>query len=283
MKNFLKLSLFSLVIIAVLSVVVFKAADFKEARVYFFNIGQGDGFLLRFPEGFNVLVDGGPDNSLLPKLGQTLPFYDKTIDLMILTHPHADHVLGLVEVLRRYKVKAVLANGILYGTSDYSAWLKEIQNHHIPFYAAAAGQHYVFGNADFEVLFPVKSLLLTEPEDINATSVVAQLHYKNTEALLMGDLETKGEAELVRLFGSELQSELLKVGHHGRDTRSAPDFLDLVKPGYAIIQVGRDNHLGLPSFRVIARLTRLKTRIFRNDFSGDIVFFFKNGHWQPDQ
>jgi len=283
MKKILKFSLLGVIIIAVLSVIVFKEADFYEAKIYFFDIGQGDSFLLRFPNGANVLVDGGPDNSLLPKLGQALPFYDKTIDLMILTHPHADHVLGLVEVLRRYKVKAVLANGIIYNTPDYTAWLTEIQNHHIPFYIARAGQHYIVGQADFEVLFPLQSLFLTKPEDINGTSVVIQLKYKNSKALLMGDLEARGEAELVKVFGSNLQSEFLKVGHHGSDTASAQGFLDLVKPVYAIIQVGQGNTLGLPSFRVIARLNRLKTRIFRTDLIGDIIFSFKNGHWQLNQ
>lgn len=283
MKKILKFSLFGIIMIAVLSVLVFKSADFKEAKIYFFDIGQGDAFLLRFPEGVNVLIDGGPDNSLLHNLGQALPFYDKTIDLMILTHPHADHVLGLIEVLRRYKVKAVLASGIIYNTPDYSAWLTEIYNHHIPFYIATAGQHYIFGQADFEVLFPLQSLFLTTPEDINGTSVVVQLNYKNTRALLMGDLEAKGEGDLVKVFGSNLQSELLKVGHHGSDTSSSQEFLNLVKPVYAVMQVGRDNALGLPSFRVIARLNRLKTQVFRNDLIGDISFSFRNGGWQSDQ
>ena len=283
MKKIFKFFLLGIIMIAVLSVIVFKEADFNEAKIYFFDIGQGDSFLLKFPDGANILVDGGPDNSLLPKLGEALPFYDKTIDLMILTHPHADHVLGLVEVLRRYKVKAILANGIIYNTPDYTAWLTEIQNHHIPFYIAQAGQHYIFGQADFEVLFPIQSLFLTKPEDINGTSVAVQLKYKNTQTLLMGDLESEGEADLVRLFGSKLQSELLTVGHHGSDTASAQEFLDLVRPVNALIQVGQGNTLGLPSFRVIARLNRLKTRIFRTDLLGDIVFSFQNSQWQPNK
>ncbi|MCX6785436.1 MAG: MBL fold metallo-hydrolase [Candidatus Komeilibacteria bacterium] len=285
MKKSFKILIGSLVVIAVLFGLVWHTGSDQNLEVYFFNVGQGDGILIRTPSQQNIIIDGGPDNAFITKLGQALPFYDQQIDLMVLTHPHADHLFGLIEVLKRYRVKRVLYSGVVFNNSAYDEWLKQIKQKQIPLVFARAGQDYRFGQVELKVLFPIKSEAgqviketagegsVAGQENLNNTSVVTQLIYGQTKILFMGDLEAPGEEEILKSNPAGLASQVIKIGHHGSATASSQRFLAQVKPQDAVIQVGLDNKFNLPNAWVLGRLKRLKIGIWRTDLLGDIKLF----------
>src|SRR3989338_3607335 len=159
MKRLFKISLGLLIVVAVLLTVVWFTGRDSNLKVYFFDIGQGDGMLIRTPTHQNIVIDGGPDNTFITKLGQALPFYDRTIDLMVLSHAHDDHLFGLVEVLKRYRVKQVLATGVLHTTDAYLEWLSVIQDNKINFKTARAGQTFMFAEVSLRLIYPFNYLI----------------------------------------------------------------------------------------------------------------------------
>ena len=244
----------------------------SNLKVYFFDIGQGDGMLIRTPTHQNIVIDGGPDNTFNTKLGQALPFYDRTVDLMILTHPHDDHLVGLIQVLEKYQVKQILYTGALQPTDNYLKWLQVIKDKGLNLKIARAGQNFVFGQAELNIIYPVDDLTNQQMENLNNSSIVSRLAYGQISFLFMGDLEQAGEEEILGLSGVSLNSQVIKIGHHGSETSSGEEFLRAVSPDYAVISVGRDNKFGHPSRRIIKRLQRLGTEILRTDELGDVVF-----------
>lgn len=273
-------------------------------RVYFYDVGQGDAIHVRTAQGFDVVIDGGPTSRIVEKLGRTLPFWDKDIELMILTHPHADHAVGLIEVLRRFKVERVLATGVLHTTDEYLAWLKEIKMQGVPVEIARVGKVYELkgegsgGNLPLlEILHPednfegrrVAEGKIGEGGGLNDTSIVAKLTYGKTAFLFMGDATSKVEKELVHSlqFGvdsndnatnyelstinSRLRADVLKVGHHGSKYSTSREFLKSVRPKYAVIQVGK-NRYGHPAYAALYRLKQAGVEVLRNDQDGDVVF-----------
>ncbi len=271
MKKIIKILSGILIILSILLLVTWQSGSNGELEVHFFDVAQGDAILIRTSSNQNIVIDGGPDNSFITKLGQTLPFYDKTIDLMILTHPHDDHLFGLVEVLKRYKVKQILYTGVLHTTDAYLEWLEIIREKKIPLKIALAGQKFVFNEVELNVIYPFESLTNQKVENLNDSSVVVQLIYQDIKMLFMGDLEVEGEEEILQQSNASLKSQILKSGHHGSDTSSSWEFLSAVEPNFAVIQVGEDNKFGHPSRRIIKRLERLEVEIYRNDLMGDIV------------
>lgn len=273
MKKLVKIFSGLLLAITILTAVVWQTGQDQYLKVYFFDVGQGDAILIRTPSHQNIVIDGGPDNGFVTKLGQTLPFYDRTIDLMILTHPHDDHLFGLVEVLKRYKVKQVLSSGVLYPTDAYGEWLSLIKEKHLSLKIALAGQKYIFNKVELKVIYPFQDYTNQKLENLHEAMVVTQLIYHEVKLLFTGDLESRGEAEILKNYSGGLGSQILKVGHHGSDSSSGEEFLRVVSPKYAVILVGQDNDFGHPSFLTLKRLERLKIRILRTDLLGDVIFW----------
>lgn len=270
MKKLIKILIGSLVILSVLFAVV-NFSDSSNLQINFFDVGQGDGILIRTPSHHNIIVDGGPDNTFIAKLGQALPFYDQEIDLMVLTHPHDDHLFGLVEVLKRYKVKQVLATGVIHTTAAYLEWLSIIKEKPIPFKVALAGQQFVFGETELKVIYPLQKLANQQVDNLNLTSVVIKLTYGQTDILLTGDLEKEAEAEILA-SKVDLKSEILKIGHHGSNTSSGEQFIKAINPSWAVISVGQDNKFDHPSAAVIEFLASQQIQVLRTDQLGDIRF-----------
>jgi competence protein ComEC len=242
----------------------------QKLEVDFLDVGQGDAELIKTPFGQNILIDGGPDNTILKRLAENLPLWDRKIDLMILTHSHADHVAGLVDVLQRYKVEKVLYAGVSEGDPAYDSWLEMIKKKNIPTIIVDRPQTIALGeNLKFKILFPLQSLVGQGAENLNNTSIVALLENRNVEMLFMGDAEQTEEQELIK-SGADIWAQVLKVGHHGSDTASSEELLNKVKPEIAIIPVGK-NDFGLPSLRVIKRLERIGAKVLRTDEKGTIV------------
>lgn len=261
----------AVIFIGILSIFIF-FLNFKEKNleVDFLDVGQGDAILIKSPFGQNILIDGGPDKSVVNKISEDLPFWDRNIDLMILTHPHDDHVTGLIEVLKRYRVKKIIYTGASHTAPNYLAWLDEIKKRKIPLTIINHPQNIKLGdNCEFKIIYPLKSFAGESVENLNNTSLVAKLIFGQTSFLLVGDAEKEAEEEIIK-SGVELTANILKVGHHGSDTASSDIFLNNVRPQIAVIEVGKDNKFGLPSGRAIKRLERIGAKIYRTDYDGNI-------------
>jgi len=242
----------------------------EELEVDFLDVGQGDAILIKSPFGQNILIDGGPDSKVIEGLGKNLPFWDKRIDLMVLTHPHDDHVTGLIEVIKRYSVKKILYTGVIHSAPNYLAWLEKIRERKIPLVIIDRPQKIVLGDDCYmEIIYPRKSFLAQETDNLNNSSIVARLVYGQTKFLLMGDAEMEVEKELLS-SGGDLSAQVLKTGHHGSDTSSNEEFLEAVSPQIAAIQAGKDNDFGHPSLRILKRLERAGAEVLRTDINGTI-------------
>ncbi len=242
----------------------------KSLEVNFLDIGQGDSILIKTPFGQNILIDGGPDNLIIRRLAENLPFWERTIDLMILTHPHDDHVGGLIEVLKRYRVKKILYTGVNHTSSSYLAWLSEIKEKKVPLVIVDRPQAINLGpNCYLQILFPQKNLSGQTVENLNNTSIIARLIYKEVKFLFTGDAEQEEENELLST-DADLSAQILKVGHHGSHTSSGERFLAAVRPQIAVIQVGAGNQFKFPSYRILKRLKKMGVKVYRTDWNGTI-------------
>jgi len=243
-------------VIALIAIYFYKAPRSDTLYLDFLAIGQGDSILITAPGPYRILVDGGPEQTVLSELGEVIPFMDRTIDLVILTHPHADHVEGLVQVLRRYQVRAVLLTGVMYNDSSYDAFLEEIQSQNIPFFIASSSQDFQLGPAKFDLLFPFTSLAGTSMENINNSSIVFRLEACGHSALFQGDAEQEVEKSLLT-HNIDVSAELIKAGHHGSRTASSFNFLEAVNPDLMVIQFGEGNSFGHPHFETLETLEEL--------------------------
>ncbi len=258
-------------IIILLGLSIGEAGNSAELKIDILDVGQGDAILIRTPYEQNILIDGGPDNSVLEGLGESLPFYDKEIDLMILTHPHSDHVVGLVEVLKRYDVDKVIYTGVTHTTDDYLAFLKAVKEEGSEIKIIEGPQEITLGNGlELEILYPLRSFKDKKVPNLNNTSIVARLVYKDRSFLFTGDAEEELEKELIE-SGQDLKADVLKAGHHGSKTSSSEAFLKVVDPELAVVSVGEDNSFGHPSELTLRRMERLGINILRTDLLGTIT------------
>lgn len=257
----------------------FTLAEAQHLRVHFFDIGQGDAIFLELPDGNQILVDGGPSSDILSKLSKVMPFWDRSLDMVVLTHPHADHLDGLLEVLKRYEVGEILESGVAYSTADYEEWKKLVKEKQIRDIVAKQGQVFQAGD-DFtlEVLAPIKDFQVRSVKNVHEADIVLKVIYGRESILLTGDMEKPLEYELV-FQPLPLFAQILKVGHHGSKTSSSDGFLEAVKPELAIISAGRKNRYGHPHQEVLDRLQAHGIRVARTDVDGDIEVDITQGHY----
>lgn len=264
----------ALVVTAILVSVTAVTAPDDNLHASFLDVGQGDSILIQ-QGSRQVLVDGGPfTQATVLALGREMPFWDRTIDLVILTHPHADHLTGLIEVLNRYRVNQVLFADLEYDSPLYDEWKSIIREKNIDFTYARTGQRIEFGDgAVIEVLNPPDPPLSGTESDIDNNAVVLRLHLGKVSFLLTADLMWQGEWELITRRAG-LKSTVLKVAHHGSSTSTTPEFLAVVNPELAVITVGEDNPFGHPVDEVMARLAEKpgQENIYRTDELGTITF-----------
>jgi competence protein ComEC len=269
----LKWAIAPLSVMAVLvSFTAFTLPD-NHLRVSFLDVGQGDAILIQ-KGNQQILVDGGPSpQAITLGLSEAMPFWDRSIDLLVLTHPHQDHLAGLLEVLRRYRVEQVLYPALDYDSPLYDEWLRTVEEKKIKATLAVAGQRIDMGDGVIiEVLRPSFTLPDAGP-DIDRDSLVLRLDYGAVSFLLTADIKSETEWELVR-ERLPLTSTVLKVAHHGSSTSTTPEFLSVVSPGVAVISVGADNDFGLPDEEVVARLEDEvgPGNVYRTDEQGTITF-----------
>ncbi len=248
----------------------------KQGQLTFaaLDIGQGDALYIQSPTGVEILIDGGPDSSVLRELPKVMSYGDRTIDAVIATHPDADHIGGLVDVLPRYTVRAVIEPGIPDTTATSQAFERTIDEEKIPRIKAYRGMWLDLGaGARLDVLFPDFDVSTLPKDKTNDGCVVARLTYKKTSALFTCDASSEIEAYLIAISSStELQSDLLKVGHHGSRYSSSNAFLDAVGASTAVVSVGAKNRYGHPTEETLARLEAHRMEIDRTDLEGTLVF-----------
>jgi len=261
-------------LVAILLIVTVVSRPDGRLHLTTLDIGQGDAILLETPTGTTMLIDGGPDPELtLRRLGANLPFFARRIDLLVLSHPHQDHVAGLIEVLDRFHIGAVLHAGIPFENPAYARLIAEVSDREVSSTLARAGQGFMLDpTTSIEVVYPSETdATASLPEgDINNGSVVMLVRYGGFAALLTGDAEAPIEAVLVSRRTLPVV-DVLKVGHHGSNSSTTPALLDATRPSVAMISSGEDNEYGHPAPETLATLAaRPEIAVYRTDLQGDI-------------
>jgi competence protein ComEC len=278
MENRRKLNLLLILFLILTNILVWQALfnlglD-NSLEVIFFDVGQGDAVFIETPYKHQILIDGGPDSKILEKLTKEMPFWDRTIDLIILTHPEKDHLAGLLEVLERYKVEQILWTGVIRDTAEYNKWQELIKKEKAKITIAQAPQRIKAGRVSLNILYPFESLEGEKLEESNDTSIIFRLIFGDDSFLFTGDVEKSVEKKILSECREEvdclLGSDVLKVSHHGSKTSTSEEFLKEVSPEVAIISCGRNNSYGHPHQETLDILEKYGIRIFRTDLNGDI-------------
>ena len=263
------------VFLLVAVVIFFRAynAAPSQLEVDFLDVGQGDSILIKTPNQQKILIDGGPDNKVLDSLAPFLSWHDRTFDLLILTHPHADHLMGLIEILKRYTVKQIMFTNVNYDDQSYHYFIELAKQKKVPLTIITGPKLLNFGaNCFLKILYPFKSLSGTHAKDLNNTSIIAQLIYGRNKFLFTGDAQVAAEKDLLAA-DVDLKSDILKVGHHGSKTASSLEFLQKVAPQLAVIEVGASNKFGHPATSTLERLQSLHIKIWRTDLNKSLQVF----------
>ena len=247
-------------------------AVYAETRggltIAFLDVGQGDAIFIESPNGNQILLDGGPNKKVLRELTEIMPFYDRSIDMIISSHPDKDHIAGLVEVARRYNVSAAMESGVNSNSAVYRELNKIIDEKEIQKIFARRGMRINMGEGTYiDILFPDRDVFGLET---NTASIVAKLIYGNTSFMLTGDSPKAIEKYLVSIMGEALKSDVLKVAHHGSKTSTSESFLGYVSPKYSVISSGKNNRYNHPHKEIIELLNKFEIPILRADELGTI-------------
>lgn len=238
--------------------------------IAFLDVGQGDGIFIEAPNGNQVLIDGGSNKKVLRELGKVMPFYDRSIDMVIATHPDKDHIGGLPSVLEKFKVGVFVETEIVSSTGVYEALESISTEKEIQKIIAKRGQRITLDkNVYIDILFPDRNATLWEA---NTASIVARLVYGNTSFLLTGDSPKRIEEYITSLDGEGLSANVLKLGHHGSRTSTSEFFLSAVNPQYAVISAGVDNRYGHPHKEVTDTLKEFEIPSLATYERGTIIF-----------
>ena len=243
-------------------------------KVAILDVGQGDSIYIESPTGQEILIDGGPDNSVLRELPKVMPSFDQSLDAVIETHPHADHTEGLIDLFKRYSIGAFIESDVEYPNPQSKTVEQEVLDEHIPRYIARRGMVIdIGGGVVIDILYPDYDVTHLPEAKVHEGMLVARLTYGNTSVLLMGDAPQDVENHLLNISSStELKSDILKVGHHGSRTSSNDAFIAAVHPTEAVISVGAHNMYKLPNQEPIDTLKKYGAEVLRTDQDGTVEF-----------
>jgi len=263
-------------IIGLVWTAIFSLPD-NQLHLVFCDVGQGDAILI-YQGSTQILIDGGPNQNVLNCLSNHIPFWDRKIEMMVATHPEADHITGLIDVVERYSVKQFVANSFGKSTAVYQEFQTAVLEEQANVYFPKEGDEINLGLIKLAVLWPQsqeKVLGITTVErEANEISIVFQLSYGNFCALFTGDISSKIESRLDRVQ----PCQVLKVAHHGSKYSTNEKFLKQIQPEIAIISVGK-NPFGHPTEEVLERLRYLDTKILRTDQKGEIEVVSDGRRW----
>lgn len=231
-----------------------RVAPNGNVKVDVLNIGQGDAIFITSPSGRQILVDGGPDLSALAGIGKRMSLFDRQIDLLVLSHPHQDHLFSLPAVIERYGVHAILLTGVAYNGPRYEELLNLIRARNVPVIIADPTRDIDLGDGVLlDILWPPPIYEgMEDPSGGNDSSVAFQLTFGKDTMLFTGDME-KPEEDAVLASGADVRADILKVAHHGSKTSTSTGFLLAVDPDLAVISVAKENDFAHPSPSVMDR------------------------------
>ena len=263
-------------VLLVLAIAWWRTLPDGRLHVTLLDVGEGDAIFIETPSGRQMLVDGGPSESvLLDELGRQMPFWDRTLDLVVLTHPDLDHITGLLAVLERYEVGSIVFREMDEASAEYVRWLDLVEAEGAAVHSGEAGLGLQLDeDVAVVVIHPGVELVSGGATPSNNASVVTRLTFGSVAVLLAGDIEARVEGALVA-GGAELGSTVLKVAHHGSCTSTTEEFLDAVEPDLALISVG-ENDFGHPCEGVLERLREWAERrgrdlpVYRTDEHGTV-------------
>jgi competence protein ComEC len=244
----------------------------KDAQLYFMNVGQGDATLFESKGGFRALVDTGKDSTVVSRLDAILPIYDRSIDMLFITHPDTDHFGGALSVLARYNVRLVVLNGDYDSKDSWDGFMAEINAKHVPIFVAHSGDEIHTGDSTISVLWPSGEYM--QRNQNNESSLVLLVRSEDIKTLFPGDITMSEENALA---ASGLDVDILHLAHHGSRYATSENFLRTITPTYGIIQVGKNTY-GHPSGEVLTRLEENSIPFFRNDEQGTIHARLRDGN-----
>ncbi len=244
-----------------------------KLHIIFCDVGQGDAAYIRFPDGRDMLVDGGPNNTVLECLGKHMPFWDRTLDIVVLTHPQNDHLQGLIGVFERYHIGYFVRSDVTNTTEGYQKLMELVRTLAIKQKLVTSGERISVGPASLVVIWPPADALQA-PADLNDSSVVFRLRFGSFDALLPGDAPLRQDfvEQAVDMI------EVLKVPHHGSRTGMSSAFLDWLKPSLAVISVGKNSY-GHPAPELLQALADKHIQVLRTDTHDDIEVVSDGTHW----
>lgn len=253
----------------------------KKLHVVICSVGQGDAIFVRTPQGSDILIDGGPDDSVLSCLSKHMPFWDRTIEIMILTHPHADHLTGLIDVTKRYRV-LVFGTGKTGNSTGFQELMKLLKQNKTQEKLLRQGDKFILNEVVLETLWPTQEWIeqnagTGENANENGFSAIELLNYKNFKALFTGDAQVKDMEKIDLLAGA---IDLLKVPHHGSRFGLTAEILNVLGPNLAVISVGRNNKYGHPTPFILDLLKNLNIKTLRTDQMGDIEIISDGLNWR---
>ncbi|MDO9231286.1 MAG: ComEC/Rec2 family competence protein [bacterium] len=272
-KYFYYILLFLLLISLILAGVIWHSQN-QKLKIIFFDVGQGDAIMISLGQN-QILIDGGPSGQKeMEKLGKYIPFWDRKIEIVIATHPDQDHIGGLIDVMKNYKIGKVIDNSAENDSQVYKNYLEIIENKKIERLKGKEGMNIKIKDANLAIIYP-NSILVNKPKDTNADSIVAKLTYGQNSFLFTGDFPLEKESAL---FSDkfDLSSKVLKISHHGSKNATSAEFLNKVGPVDAIISSGKNNTYGHPASELLERLKAKKIKVLRTDEKGDIEYICKN-------
>ena len=256
-----------------------------STTITFLDIGQGDATFIEFSDGQQMLVDCAIDARILEALGRVMPFYDFTLDYLVITHPDLDHYGGCVDVLKKLHVRHIVYSGLREEDSGYwnEFWFA-IEKEKAMYHQMEEQQEWMVGDATLHFLYPDHSIP-DNPHipghagamDKNNTSIVFVVDAYGIRTMLTGDMEEPLEKYLIETASAYLAAHILKAGHHGSGSSSSQSFLNLVQPEETVISAGENNPFHHPNERVLRRLKRMDARIWRTDRQGDIILTIEKG------
>lgn len=254
---------------------VYQSINYNDKKLHIIacDVGQGDAILIKTPQNTDILIDGGPDDSILSCLGKHLPFWDRTIEIVILTHPHADHFVGLISVMKKYKILSFNAEKIENPSAAYIELLKQVKEDRVGERFLVQGDKFrLKDGVILETLWPTKDWIdqnsLSEAKsDVNGSSIIEKLSYGKFSILFTGDSQSSVLNKISSLIG---KMDVFKVPHHGSKTGLNSEILDVLSPKLAIISVGKNNKYGHPAILTVDFLNQFKIKILRTDEKGDI-------------
>ena len=262
------------VILTIGLVAFFQAGSSLGASPYlsvrFLDVGQGDAIHIQTPDGYEMLIDGGPTALVLRELASGRSFFDATIDVVLATHSDSDHIGGLVDVLARYQVATILQTNNKSDSPAAAAFAAAAVSEGAEIVLAQAGQIIELGaSTTVRILAPTGDTALWRS---NAASIIVQVSYGEIDFLLTGDAPVETEDYIVQTYGERIESEVLKLGHHGSKTSSSGLFLDAVQPEYAVVSAERNSRYGHPHAEVTDRVAARNIQLLSTAEVGTIEF-----------